>query len=806
MPKLYTGATMNLRPLRPDQQQKPHTRWSYQKNSEDFIGWVNKLGIERTFAGRIAHVLDTRFKLRSIALLFLFCLALSFFISLDYDVSYSGFKEGDLARTDIKSPLAFEVIDIDQTNRKRSESELGIPPVYDYDVNLYDQLATRVRTAMGTMRKLLIEEGWPKENYGAQVREFMTRQSDFETTLGGLKISKENFHWLALQKFKPSVESAVVQSLERWRGQKIVEDSSLFRGDRIIVNLLERGSKGEEFIIDTQSLMDVSEVRNRLGSRIYTGFTRPVDIVQITDFVRSLIIPNLTLNKLETEMRRQRNRDAISDVIVPLKKGQVIVREGSPIQKIHVTILNELRKLQASRHQDFISLITALFFLVLIVSYGSFLSRFVTRINLTTKDFVSMGVIVFLVTAIAKFMAFFANAAFIEQFPNVPASFYTYLIPASAGVMIVGLTIPAVEVVWGFSLFMAVVVGLLLEKNLTFMALTFTSSIIAARGVYGCKKRNDLYLAGLRTGLVNALLIFCATLMSNPAPEILKTELLWNTPAGFLSGLLASFIALTLIPLWESLFVYTTDVKLLELSNLNHPLLKEMIVKAPGTYHHSLVVGSMCETAAEAIGANPLLAKVCAYYHDIGKTNHAQYFIENQRAGENRHDHLNPTMSKTILIAHVKDGVEMGLKYKLGKPIIDVIEQHHGTTLISFFYHRAKEHEDADMHETSEDEYRYPGPKPQFREAALCMLADSIEAAARTLDEPTPARLQGIVHTIVQKKFMDGQLDDCSMTLKDLTLIEEAFGKILLGIYHQRIDYPTAPRPSGSKKSHSTTA
>lgn len=193
-----------------------------------------------------------------------------------------------------------------------------------------------------------------------------------------------------------------------------------------------------------------------------------------------------------------------------------------------------------------------------------------------------------------------------------------------------------------------------------------------------------------------------------------------------------------------------------------------MIVRAPGTYHHSLVVGSMVEAAAESIGANPLLGKVASYYHDIGKTEHAQYFIENQRPGHNPHDHLSPHMSKTILIAHVKDGVEIGMKYKLGKPIIDVILQHHGTTLIAFFYNRALERQDASMDEVVEDEFRYPGPKPQFPEAALCMLADSIEAAARSLDEPNPMRLRNIVKNIIHRKFMDGQLDDCDLTLRDL--------------------------------------
>jgi putative nucleotidyltransferase with HDIG domain len=282
--------------------------------------------------------------------------------------------------------------------------------------------------------------------------------------------------------------------------------------------------------------------------------------------------------------------------------------------------------------------------------------------------------------------------------------------------------------------------------------------------------------------------------------------LLWTTPAGLLSGLLSSFLTMMLVPLLESAFNATTDVKLLELSNLNHPLLKEMIVKAPGTYHHSLVVGSMVEAAAEEIGANPLLAKVMSYYHDIGKIEHAGYFIENQRAGHNPHDHLSPNMSKTVLVSHVKDGVELGLRHKLGKPIIDGIVQHHGTTLIAFFYNRALEAQNEAIDSVREADFRYPGPKPQFREAALIMLADSIEAASRSLDEPTPVRLQNIVRNIIQRKFMDGQLDECNLTLRDLSVIETSFIRVLLGIYHQRIDYPRRAGGGASEAESAATA
>ncbi len=253
-----------------------------------------------------------------------------------------------------------------------------------------------------------------------------------------------------------------------------------------------------------------------------------------------------------------------------------------------------------------------------------------------------------------------------------------------------------------------------------------------------------------------------------------------------------------IIPILESVFNYTTDVKLLELSNLNHPLLKEMIVKAPGTYHHSMMVGSLVEAAAEEIGANPLLAKVMAYYHDIGKIKHPQYFIENQKPGLNPHDNISPNMSKTLLIAHVKDGIDMGLRYKLGKPIIDGIQQHHGTTLISYFYNKALDLKNEGDPIISEEEFRYPGPKPQFNECALVMLGDSVEAASRALEDPTASRIQALVKNMIQKKFMDGQLEECQLTLKDLSRIEETFIRILLGIYHQRIEYPKNNRTSES--------
>jgi hypothetical protein len=412
-------------------------------------------------------------------------------------------------------------------------------------------------------------------------------------------------------------------------------------------------------------------------------------------------------------------------------------------------------------------------------------------VRVLPKDsFVMMIVILFMVL-LTKVYLFVTEAVSITKFGHVlTPKVFLFAAPVAAAPMIMGLLVTSGEVVWLFTAFLAICLGIMTDFNFNFMLVTLVGGIAGARGVFNCKTRNDIYFSGLRTGTVNALLIAFLVTVTKIDQDAGFNEMYYMIPAGFLGGIFSALVTMTVVPMLESLFNYTTDVKLLELSNLNHPLLKEMIVKAPGTYHHSMMVGSMVEAAAEEIDANPLLGKVMCYYHDIGKTEHSNYFIENQKPGHNPHDHISPYMSKTLLVAHVKDGVELGVKYKLGKPIIDGILQHHGTTLISFFYNKAVDLQKEDGTEVPEEEFRYPGPKPQFREAALCMLADSIEAAARSLDEPTPSRLQNIVRNVIQRKFQDDQLDQCNLTLKDISRVENAFTRILLGIYHQRIDYP----------------
>jgi len=269
--------------------------------------------------------------------------------------------------------------------------------------------------------------------------------------------------------------------------------------------------------------------------------------------------------------------------------------------------------------------------------------------------------------------------------------------------------------------------------------------------------------------------------------EITVLEIASGWIFAFLGGIGAGIITAGIAPIVEIAFGYPTDITLLELANLDRPILRRLMIEAPGTYHHSVIVGSLVEAAASEIKANPLLAKVCGYYHDIGKIRKPLYFIENQVDGKNKHDKLAPSMSSLILIAHVKNGVEIAKEHKLPQIIIDNIRQHHGTSLISYFYDKAKQLKGEDA--VKIDNFRYPGPKPQTREAALVMLADVVEAASRTLENPTPARIRGLVQNLINKIFSDGQFDHCELTLKDLDNIAKSFNKILNGIHHHRIEY-----------------
>ena len=309
-------------------------------------------------------------------------------------------------------------------------------------------------------------------------------------------------------------------------------------------------------------------------------------------------------------------------------------------------------------------------------------------------------------------------------------------------------------------------------------------SLSAILAVRKARRRMEIISAGFLVGALQAAGLFFLNHLSLIRP--------FDYLFIFLNGVVCGFLVLALLPVFEMLFQTVTDISLLELADFNHPLLQRLMQEAPGTYHHSLLVGNISDAAAVAVGANSLLVRVGGYYHDIGKLSKPEYFSENQIQGESKHDPLSPSMSKLVIMNHVKEGVELARKYRLNPRIIDFIQQHHGTGLVYYFYRRALENIEGDE-EIKEEGFRYPGPRPKTKEIAIVLLADSVEAGVRSLRQPTPARIEELVHKIINNKFIDRQLDDCELTLRDLERISSVFVRVLSGIYHSRIEYPDAP-------------
>ncbi len=427
--------------------------------------------------------------------------------------------------------------------------------------------------------------------------------------------------------------------------------------------------------------------------------------------------------------------------------------------------------------------------------------KHVLKNTITTRDLIFLASLL----GISSFLTFGINwlQLHLSDVPPVFSStqeirLLILLLPvASASMMVV--TFFDVGAAILFSVISCIFWAVILYGSLWTYVYFLLGSFLGIHSLYPYRDRLKPIRAGMRVGIFQGFLVALFLLLKGYEDwSFYPVYVMASILGGIISGILAS----GLIPLIEYLFDYTTDTKLMELATMDHPLLRELMLQAPGTYHHSIIVGNMVEVAAKSIGANALLAKVAAYYHDIGKIKKPLYFIENQFDCENRHEKLAPSMSSLILISHVKEGVELAKKYRLGKPIVEIIRQHHGTSLISYFYQKAltcrekalQVKKGVDLPPVNEEDFRYPGPKPQTKEAGLVMLADMVEAACRSIPNPTPARIQGMVNKLINQAFVDGQLDECELTLKDLHQIAKHFIQILSTIHHKRIEYPESSK------------
>jgi putative nucleotidyltransferase with HDIG domain len=493
----------------------------------------------------------------------------------------------------------------------------------------------------------------------------------------------------------------------------------------------------------------------------------------------------VTLNRSETEERKKRAAEEIKPILYKIKAGEMILREGERVTEIPML---KLKALQSQMEEEDVlssSAGAALLIISLLVSiFVLYRPRIGGTIGEQNKNLLLLTLVLVTFFFIAQLGAFLNESLATRHSTELVANSMVYGIPLAAGAMIVCLFL-GFELAMGFALVLAICVTIVLQLNFNLFLYFLINGAMAAYWIRDCRERKVFIKAGAKLGMLNIVLASAVEIYSG---EFSSSKLLWDWSFAFMGGIGAGIVTAGIIPLVEIAFDYTTDIKLLELANLDQPILRNLMMEAPGTYHHSVIVGSMVEAAAAEIGANPLLAKVCGYYHDIGKIKKPMYFIENQTDGRNKHDKLAPSMSSLILVAHVKDGIDIARKHKLGQVIIEAIQQHHGTSLITYFYDKAIQQKGEDA--VKIDNFRYPGPRPQTREIALVMLADMVEAASRTLANPTPSRIQGLVQNLVNKVFSDGQLDNCELTLKDLHKIAKSFNKILNAIHHHRVEYP----------------
>jgi len=405
---------------------------------------------------------------------------------------------------------------------------------------------------------------------------------------------------------------------------------------------------------------------------------------------------------------------------------------------------------------------------------------------------------------------------------SIPANFRFFAVPFAFAPMLLGVLLG--RAVAAFSVVFVMILGCLLVPHpvvFHYILLSLVCGITSTLLAFQVRKRIELLQAGIYVGLVTiviGIVLGRLDLGSVFGPDAMShLQLLGSGGATALgTAVLSALLISGLLPLFEGTFQLTTNISWLELSDLNHKLLRQMQLEAPGTFHHSLIVAALSEAAAEKIGANAPLCRVCSYFHDVGKLKKPGYFIENQHEiSENPHNALTPTMSSLIIVAHVKDGVDLAVKYKLNPRIIDVIQEHHGDSLVYYFYRRAQEQKKADMEKISrrlenpedlpvidEKNFRYPGPRPSTRESGIIALADMIESASRSLQKPTPAKIRSMVDELIRAKINDGQLDDCPLTLRELAIVKDSFAATLRSMLHSRIDYPkdesagTGKRPS----------
>lgn len=644
--------------------------------------------------------------------------------------------EGEVSPETIEAHQTITFEDTQKTEASRQAAAEKVGDIYVFDSTVIERQSAQINQLFKAWEDLLL---LPEDE----------RPAKAETYIEQFGIKKETATAIA------ALDSITLQAIK----SQAVE---------ILAEQWRKGIRAGEVETARKSILD--EVYLQVNESEYVAFIQAV--YRIMD-----LEPNYIFDEAATKTAKEEAGQKEAPVLTTVYRNQKIIGKGEVVTADHIAILKALGY-QRSKEPYIMILGIGLFTLAIFYMFRLFLIQFKLK-TLEKENQLQLLVLLFLTMLVLARLIISIDISAEASISELIA----FLIPVSTGAMLVAILLDK-RLGMLFSFVVSLYIGFLCDGIVMYSAVSFLGSMAGIYGVSRFSQRTDWVKSALTIALMNTWAIISLALVSNsPWPVIL-----WGVTMGCLNGFISPILAYGSLPFLESSFKITTSISLMELGNPSQPLLKELLIKAPGTYNHSILVGNLAESAADTVGADPILVRVGAYYHDIGKLRRPYFFIENQFRESNPHDKLTPSLSALILSAHVKDGIELGKKYKLPQKVMDFIAQHHGTSIMGYFYHKALE-ETGNLEKVKESDFRYPGPKPQNKETALVMLADSVEAAVRSM-HVTGDKLEFAVKKIIQDKLQDGQLEDSNLTLSDLKNITIAFTQVLNGIYHSRIEYP----------------
>jgi len=720
-------------------------------------------------------------------------------LSMDYaPKTTSNLQVGDVADRTIRASSTFAFKDWEATMARQRKAEALVQPIFDFDATLASRVNAHIDGAFETSRqryaealaKVSAETAVSEEELAAINRDF---QKLLDLSLGEAALKR-----IRTAAWSRDIQTASQMLITAELSGFIMRDKADLPSPARTLKVIRRlqNSRDQVELDAYQRIRTPEEARRaiQLAALDSTDTQLSRDARRAAVAIgQAAVRPNFSYNGLDTEDARRDAREAVLEVISQIKRGTALVREGDVVTQSQVDLLAAQNQAQGTIGTTGVFLSMAAFAGLVFVSLYLFAAGFIKKFSTRPRDLEAAAFLTLLVLALARLVVELSEPLALTSDLGIPEGGLWYIVPVAGGGMLTRILVNSeTALVW--VLCTSVLLGLMMDHQVMYTVFFIISGLTGAGGIAHTKERVNVLRAGVVTGLVNA----AGALLINLLQVHLGHSQAWGTvdPAwdmffAFMGGNLSAIIVLGLVPMFE-LFGFVTDYKLLELANLNHPLLKQLMLRAPGTYHHSVIVGSLAESAAESIGCNALQTRVSCYFHDIGKAVKPNYFIENLRDAPNPHDRLAPHQSARIIINHMLDGVAIAKQYKLPKPILDGILMHHGTGIIEYFYAKALEQAGPDV-EVDPSHYRYPGELPDTRETGIIFLADRVEAACRSLQDPTQETIRAMIQKLVNNAVMDGQLEHCPLTIRELYTVVDTFANTLLGIYHHRIEYPGVP-------------